>query len=373
MAGQQNKTTLVVVAAVFFSAGIGFVMGRLSVDSGGNVVDEARDSEASSSTNPNPRRSRSSGVDLEESPRGERRRRSRGMPSSRWAQAWRNQARLNKEQSDKNRAKTPLNEALRAAREAEHSPDSEEAQSGAREAAVGLYYKLTTDQTALAGAIQRMPNLTDRGEIGMMAAVLGRIRDPEVESLAIEMTKSPSALVREGAFDILDGLDSPGARAVALRALANETEPGIRRAAVRAIPDSSGASIEEAGETVRQLGEVLSRDQDPETRRLAAISLASWHRDLSEFMPVLKAMRRDTSATVRAGCAFACEIAGRKESQIVAALVQVLELKEEDSVVRDNAYRALKVMGPMSPASSAVFKNYEREMDERGAGEGSDY
>lgn len=370
MAGNQNKTTAAVLSAVFFAAGMGFVVGRLSVDQ--SQSEDTQKDVAASSNRERPS-SKIERVQFDPNPEQSRGRRRDAMPSSRWAKAWRNQARLNKEQRDKDRVKTPLNDALKAAREAENSPDSEEAQSGAREAARGLYFKLSTDPTALAGALQRLPNLTDRGEIGMMAAVLAQIRDPEVENLAIAMTKSPSALVREGAFDILDGLDAPGARGVALKALSTETEPEIRRAAVRAIPDSSGASVKDATETVRQLAEVLSRDQDPETRRLAAISLASWHRDLSEFAPVLNALRRDSSPRVRAGCAFACEIAGRKESQIAEVLVQVLQLKEEDSVVRDNAYRALRVMGPLSAAASEIFKNYEKEMDERGDGEGSDY
>lgn len=370
MAGNQNRTTLAVVGAVFFAAGMGFIVGRLSVD-----IPEPDSSQGDlvASSKGDTSLSKKRLVQFDPDPGQGRGQRRDGMPSSRWARAWRNQARLNKEQSDKDRVKTPLNDALKAAREAENSPDSEELQSGAREAARGLYFKLSSDPAALAGALQRMPNLTDRGEIGMMAAVLARIRDPEVEDLALAMTKSASPLVREGAFDILDGLDSPAARGVALKALATETEPEIRRAAVRAIPDSSGASVKDASETVRQLAEVLGRDPDPETRRLAAISLASWHRDLSEFAPVLNALRRDGSATVRAGCAFACEVAGRKESQIAEILVQVLQLKEEDSVVRDNAYRALRVMGPLSPGASEIFKNYEKEMDERGDGEGSDY
>ncbi|MDF1665919.1 MAG: hypothetical protein P1V97_29455, partial [Planctomycetota bacterium] len=185
MAGNQNKTTAAVMAAVFFAAGMGFMVGRLTADSSeqqsserAEVASSKRDKTAS----------KKNLVQFDPAPDQGRGRRRDAMPSSRWAKAWRNQARLNKAQSDKDRVKTPLNEALKAAREAENSPDSEEAQSGAREAARGLYFKLSSDPTALAGALQRMPNLTDRGEIGLMAAVLARIRDPEVEELAIAMT-----------------------------------------------------------------------------------------------------------------------------------------------------------------------------------------
>ena len=371
MAGNQNKTTVAVIGAVFFAAVMGFAVGRLSVGVPENSGALAKDSSKDDEQGRGPRKN--SEVDLNTSRKGSSSRRRSALPSSRWAKAWRNQAQLSEEHGDKLRAKVPLNAALEAARRAENSPDSEEMRAEAREAATGLYFQLSKNPVALAGALRRIPNLTDRGEMGMLAAVLARINDPEVEQMALALTKSSSPLVREGAFDILDGLDSPGARAVALKALAVETEPDIRRAALRAIPDSSGATVDEASETVRQLTEILGRDEDPETRRLAAISLASWHRDLSEFLAVLKALRGDGSATVRGGCAFACEIAGRKEVQIVTVLIQVLQSKDEDSVVRDNAYRALKVMGPLSAGASQVFKDYEKELDARGTGEGSDY
>jgi hypothetical protein len=267
--------------------------------------------------------------------------------------------------------KLKLDKALQVARDLDSKPDEEESIAAAQSATSGLYFELSTDRQALASALSRLPHLGTRGELGMMAAVLGRIADPEVEQLALTMSQASSPLLREAAFDILDGLDLPSGRSVAVRALRIEGEVDVRRAAVRAMPEPRGASEEDADEVVKQLSQVLGTDQDPETRRLAAISLASWHRNLGEFMVVLQHMISDESAGVRAGCAFACEISGRRDPEVVKALVQSLERTGEDDVVRDNGYRALKAMGPLPARASEAFKLYEQQMDDDGAGEGN--
>ena len=269
------------------------------------------------------------------------------------------------------RTRVDLNTALRAAKNADDMPDDAEAAAEARAAAQGLYFELSSNRQALAAALRRFSNLTQRGEAGMLAAVLGRIRDPEVESLAIEAARSGSSILREAALDILDGLNIPEARAVALSVLSTESETSIRRAAVRAIPEPEGSSLDDAEQTVKQLIGVLENDRDEETRRLAALALGSWHRSVSDLSRLLDHLLRDPSPNVRAGCAFACEISGRRDEAVINALAQSMSNTREAPLVRDNCYRALRILGPLPATVSQAYKKYEQEIEDRGEGEAS--
>jgi hypothetical protein len=256
-------------------------------------------------------------------------------------------------------------EVFRTARAARAAgPEDHHTIEAAQAAAGELERRLLSDPAALAAALQRFPTLRDAAELEVLAAVLGRVRDPEVEELAMRMARDTSNLPRRAAaFDLLDALDTPQARQLSLDTLASERDPEVRRAALRAIPDPEGASQRDAGGVVASLGQILQTDPDPELRRRAAVMLGSWHRDLSELTPLLSHLAGDTDVNVRAGCAFGLELSGRRDAAVLDALVRSVSAKGEDPLVRHNSHKALAALSPLPDAAHQAYEAYQAELD----------
>jgi hypothetical protein len=218
------------------------------------------------------------------------------------------------------------------------------------------------DPQALAAALERFRVLRDPEQLRGLAAALGAIRDPEVEELALELAHtSTDSARRAAAFDILDAFDSPGARTLTLDVLGGDSDRTLRRAALRALPQARGAVHADARPVVAALTRVLQSDPDAELRRRAATRLAEWHTQASDLNPVLRALAEDPSVDVRAGCAFACELAARRDTAVVRALTTRLADAGEDPLVRENAWRALGSLGPLAPESQAAYASFQEE------------
>lgn len=362
MATKPNLT-VVISGTVLISLGTGFALGRLTAP------------QAAPSSGPPKQVAQNSGQPSKPTRTpinvpAQRRRRG-GMPQSLWARAQRTQAGIRSSQDAKEQASVTLDSALQMARKLGNMPDSKEVEVAARNAALGLHQKLLTNNDQLAAAVKRFGQLTDGDEAEMLAAVLGQIRDPEIEQMAVEVANSSAdPRVRAAAFDILDAHDSPLARKTALETLVNETDVNVRRAALRAIPEPLGASKEDAEAVVQRMNAVLRQDQDQESRRRAVIQLGTWHRSTTELQPVMSALLEDPNPAVRAGAAFSLEMSGRRDPSVLTALGQALQKKNEDPLVRENAYKALKMLGPLPGTVRQAFSDYEREIEQTGAGEG---
>ncbi|MBI4615722.1 MAG: HEAT repeat domain-containing protein [Planctomycetes bacterium] len=260
-----------------------------------------------------------------------------------------------------------LEPALLAARRAAAEPEDERALEVVHRAAAEWTERVLDDPEALASTLARFDTTRDAAELGFLAAVLGRVADPEVEEAAVRIARGdahPSR--RAAAFDVLDALDTPAAIDAALETLAREPDAAVRLAALRSIPDPTGASWDEAAPVADRLGEILAHDSDAEARRRAAVLLARWHRGDDEFRPVLEALSHDPDPAVRAGAAYACEVAGRRDESVTAALVQALRSPSEDNLVRENAWRALGSLGPLPPEAHEAYEAFRAAREGEG-------
>ncbi len=262
-----------------------------------------------------------------------------------------------------------LEPALAAARKAADAPEDETAASAALDALQRLEETILDDPAALARTIERFGRTTDPRELGFLAAGLGHVPDPEVEEAAVRIARGDADPGRRAAaFDVLDALDTPEATQVALEALSSEADPAVRLAALRAIPEPTGASLDEAALVVGRLADVLSRPGEAEARRRAALLLARWYRREADLAHVLEALERDPDPGVRAGCAYALEVAQSRTEPVFAALVRSLTEEREDPLVRENAWRALGALGPLGPEAHAAYEVYRETRDVEGEG-----
>ncbi len=258
-----------------------------------------------------------------------------------------------------------LGGALAAARRTREAPDDQHASEAALAAAGLLEKQLGDDPAALAKALEAFRAMSDPNDLEVLAAVLGRLADPQVEAAALDIVRRDVSPARRiAAFDVLDAIGAPAAREAALEVLGTEPDPEVRRAALRAVPEPRGASIGEAGPVVDTLTRLLANDKDPELRRRAAASLGRWHRAEADLQPLIDALARDASPEVRTGAAFGLEVAGRRTPAIVAALVKALASKDEDPAVRENCWQALSDLGPLPPEAQAAWTAFR---DARGA------
>lgn len=258
-----------------------------------------------------------------------------------------------------------LDGKLALARALAANPTDEHVQDAALAAAGELEQAVKVDPAALKQVLARFEGARDPAELEMLASVLGRVKDLEVEEAALAMARSGSPEVQAAAFDVLDGLDLPSARAASLEGLERSRDTTVRRAALRALPVPAGASFEEAGAVVSTLAAVVGRDQDPELRRRAAVELGRWHREPADLGAVLTALARDPDPNVRAGAAFGLELSGRRDPQVVQALVGAVRREDEDTLVRENAWKALSALGPLPAEIAAEWKRFEDELGAR--------
>lgn len=260
-----------------------------------------------------------------------------------------------------------LDRVLASARAVRAAPDDHHVAEAALLAAGELEQLLLGDPSALARALEAFRGLGEVGDLEALAAILGRLRHPAVEQVALEVARRDVSPARRlAALDVLDAMDTPEARQVALDVLAGEQDVELRRAALRAIPEPAGASVEEAAGVVSTLSTIVARDRDHELRRRAAVDLGSWARSEAELRPLLEALTRDPSPEVRGGAAFGLEMARRRSPEVVEALAGVLGRRDEDASVRENAWRALSALSPLPPAAQAAWRAYKAERDALG-------
>lgn len=249
--------------------------------------------------------------------------------------------------------------AFKAARKAEDDPDDEAAIEFAQAQADQVLQRLLRDPRALASALESLRGLQDRAELSMMAAVLGQIRDPEVEQAALTLARDgASEEQRVAAFDILDAIDAPSARPLALEALSRESDRGIREAALRAIGEPNGATVAEAGAVVEATYRLMSTERDSEIRRRAIVTLGRWHRSPDDLGLVAQSLTKDPDPQVRAGAAYAFELAGRRDPAIIQNLQAALDRQSEDPLVRENAWYALGALSPLPADAKLAYDRY---------------
>lgn len=254
----------------------------------------------------------------------------------------------------------------------DHADDDGHGCSGGDEEARAAFERLEVavheDPAALEQALGRLERGHDPDELELMAALLGRVRDPRVERLALRMATTDALPDRRRAgFEVLDGLDTLAAAPAVLEALERERDVAVRRAALHAVPPPAGASERDATAVVGALERVLTGDDDPESRRRAAVALGAWGRPGAGLDAVVHALLRDPSVDVRAGAAWALEVARSDDPAIRAALVQALGRPGEDPLVRDNAWHALGAAGRLADGEQAVWTAYAQEVAAREA------
>lgn len=264
-------------------------------------------------------------------------------------------------------APVDFNKVFEAAKKAFEAPDDHHIGEAALAAAGELELRLLTDPVALDAALERFPDLTDQAELEILAAVLGRVRDPEVEDLALRLAQDrANPLRRAAALDILDSLDTPKAREVALGVLQQAVDVNVRRAALRAVPEPQGASQAEAQGVVESLTQILANDTDPELRRRSAVMLGTWSRSQADLQPVVDHLIGDPSVDVRAGAAFGLELSRSRDPNVIEALTRALRNTGEDPLVRDNAWKALGAISPLPPAAHQAYQAYAEEREALG-------
>lgn len=139
-----------------------------------------------------------------------------------------------------------------------------------------------------------------------------------------------------------------------------ERDPGLLGAAIHALPEPHGASAADAAPVSRGLRDALSSN-DPEVRRRAAIAYAGWGENAEATLAAL--LRDDPSPAVRAGAAFALELCRPRQDETRQALARAVARRDEDRLVRENAWRALGVAGALGADQAAIYRAFAEEME----------
>lgn len=219
-----------------------------------------------------------------------------------------------------------------------------------------LLAELSTHPAALAWALDKFRANPDSEVGGMLAVVLGQLKDPEVEATALALARrgSPAGL------DLLDRLDivNPETHRAVLDLIRSGDEKilaGSLYALHRGVPDPS-----ETRETLATISPLASHT-DVEVRRRAVIAIAEWATDAAGLDPVIRALQ-DPSVDVRAGAAFALSQTRLLHPGTVDALASRISDAREDWTVRDQAWQALARM-PLDERTHAIVKKFGDERE----------
>lgn len=96
--------------------------------------------------------------------------------------------------------------------------------------------------------------------------------------------------------------------------------------------------------------------------------IGRWRRSAADLAPVTHGLGSDPVGAVRAGCAFALELAGDRSAASQAALVAALD--DVDPFVGETAWRALGSLGPLQAGTGRAWAGAAERFD--GLGEGTD-
>lgn len=240
------------------------------------------------------------------------------------------------------------------------------AETGSTDPERELATRLLIDPAPRSAALEDFRRQRDPAELERLVAELGQVHDLEVEDLALELARDETCPPRRlAALGLLDALDTPRALEVALEILRNPNAIEIRRAAIYVLPEAAGSSFARAREVVAVLKAAYADPSDAELRRRAAIALADWRVDPEDLDPLLRGLRSDPSVDVRAGCAFALELAGGRDQRTIETLAAALQDRREDPLVRENAWRALARLGPLPEAIAQAWESYADELAAR--------
>jgi hypothetical protein len=222
--------------------------------------------------------------------------------------------------------------------------------------------RLREDPAALAQAIARFRSETDPARLSALALVLGLVRDPAVEAIAMDLARAGDREHRLAALEILDAFETLAAIPVASEILAREDDPALLRAALHALPEPAGVAADVAAVVDRELVRLARDAADPETRRRAVERLGAWAFSPEDEVAIVDALGRDPDPGVRAAAAFA--LGGRRGGPaVVRALAEALARRDEDRDVRENAWQALRRAGPLPPEARAAYEAYAAERE----------
>lgn len=206
---------------------------------------------------------------------------------------------------------------------------------------------------------------------GMLAFPLGQVKDPVVESAALDLVRSrDSERHRLAGLELPQRLEIPGGetRHAVLGVLHGYGSPEVLSSALYALQ----RGVPDPEETRAALAAVapLTLHADPEVRRRAVIAAADWAPDAAALEPVVRALG-DPSPDVRAGAAYALSRSRVASPDGLRALVARVEDEQEDWAVREQAWRALGRC-PLDDRMHAAYVAFASQVEALGEAGGSD-
>jgi hypothetical protein len=233
-----------------------------------------------------------------------------------------------------------------------------------------LLAEIAKNHAALEWTIAKFKTAAGTDLAALLAIALGQVRDPAVESAALELARAGGDEKRRLAgLELLDRLDieNPQTRGAVVDMLRAENGATVTAAALYALhrgtPDPA-----ETRDVVATLGP-LAAHANAEVRRRAVIALAEWAPDASTVDSVVRALS-DPSVDVRAGAAFALSRSRVSSPAAMDALVGRVADDKEDWAVREQAWRTLGrlALDARAHAAWSKFKAAYEEKNEAGDG-----
>lgn len=216
-------------------------------------------------------------------------------------------------------------------------------------------------------ALESFRDEKDAAALDAWVAVLGKIQTETVQaSVGRVATGSGSKASRIAALRVLEAHSTPQVLPPIQQVLETEHDGEILTRAVHALPVPWGAVPREVAGISTSLARLLS-GSDEDLRRNAALALGDWGRDPASQSLIVRTMREDRSPKVRAAAAFGLVFAP-KAPELLDALAERVRDTQEDWVVRENAWRAIRTVVPLPEHLAPTYWEFVKERRSRRSG-----
>lgn len=219
-------------------------------------------------------------------------------------------------------------------------------------------------EMALQGLIDGLRQAPDSRTGAHLLSILAEVKQPQVEDLALELSRSSDSRVQTVGLDLLARLGLPSEEAFALTSnlLANDQrDPEVLRSALHAMPEMTLPPAQ-LDSTVARLTELSRNHPDDGVRSESLFKLARMAKDQQDLAPVMEALAPQREVDDRISAAMALKDSTVSGDQLRDTLVARMSDPEELWEIRYYAAETLQRFR-LSDSDYQAYLAFQEELD----------
>lgn len=229
-----------------------------------------------------------------------------------------------------------------------------------------LENRIKQDPSLLADILAEYRYNTDPERAKRLAALVGKLKDPQILSTATELAYSSDFQSKKNGLELLSRIQphNSEARDISIELLGVESDPDFLVSTMNVFATPGTNTSESQKQMLLDNVSLLSTHQEESVRAHSIALLGRWAKNDLTTTPTLIAALSDTSAHVRARAATAVTGTSTPNQEMIASLFALLENPDEVKTTRQTAMLALQRM-QLSQSQQTQFLDGQRALRTR--------